>query len=234
MSFKDYELSLVPTFLLENDKDKYFEQSGEMKDLVVDATVDALQARFIESAPNDALLHIGVNDNIERPEIFTDNQYREKLKGVWDRWQKSGTSAQLIKEIRELGFSGLVSIVPQYVEVSPGNFIQYTPIAESNPLMVNFWSNFYVVVGLPHPFTQLLWGDWVWGDGTYWGDVKGDVTLLKRIVQLIKQLKPAHTSCRGVIFLLAPSNQWDNFDWGDGTLFGISKYAILRLREDWE
>lgn len=237
MSYKDYEVSILPTRMAQKGKVEYFEESGEMKDEEREAVIDATQARFIDYAPDDALLLIGSNDSIEKPEALTNDQYRDKLKTVWDRWQKSGTPAQLIKEIRDLGFPGKISIIPKYIEIAPGQWRPSLPDLVGNPdtdPMKNFWSVFYVVIGQPHGYTQILWGDWVWGDGTLWGGIKGDQTLLTRIIQLIQQLKPAHTTCRGIVFELGISKQWDDFNWGDGTLYGLPQYALLQLREDWE
>lgn len=236
MSYKQYETSLLPNWLLVDEKDKFFEQSGEMKDDVISNAQDAIEERFVDISSNQSLIHLSSTFNIEKNAYLTDDQYRDKLREAWDRWIKSGTENQLLKEINQLGFVN-AAVVPKYVETSPGVFINYLDIPESNPSMENFWSSFYIVISKPHSYTQVAWGSFEWGDGTLWGSVAGDMVKIASLLNLIKQMKPAHTSCRGIIFLMDSAvGAWDLFNWTDGTTkYGLTGgYGFIRVLEDWE
>ena len=234
--YQTEELS-PPYFKSDPNYVKLEEDFGIMKDRVVDATKDSLYSDSPYTCTDDALDLIGSDYNLERPEIFTNTQWRNKLKTAWTIWQTSGTTARLTSEIVDLGFPN-VSIVPQYIEISPGNFVNTLGIPEYNPLMDKFWSNFWIVIDQQHPFTLGLWGSFTWGDGTLWGAISpSDQTRLTRIAQLAKLLKPAWTSCRGIVFLLgAPNSFWSGFNYNDGTVYGLpaTSYFVVRLFEEWE
>lgn len=257
-NYNIYTQDLLPTWMLTPDKLPYFVVSGDMKDENASAAVDAVQDSFIQTAPDDALAHIGVNDFIEKPEIFTNAQYRAKLQRTWEIWNRSGTPSLLIDEIKELGLPN-VGILPEYTEIAPFKFIETLPgfneigitsnrLFDNGPItesMIDFWSNFWLVIGQPHPFRQLLWGSFVWGTNhpngfpILWGDIDGDATLVARIIRLIRQYKPAWTSCRGIIFVLGDDAKvWDSFNWGAmGIEYGIippKAFGIQRIFEDWE
>lgn len=254
--YKQYTKELLPAYFLEPDSVGYFDVSGSMKDDVNSAAQDAVQDSFIQSAPNDALNNIGSNFNIQRPGVFSDDQYRTKLEGNWDYWATSGTPNRLITEVESYGFQN-VSILPEWVESPPGTWTKSLPIRDPLPEMdlpndnsfgggmgIGWWSNFWVVIPLPHSFSSILWGtpeSGNWGTGgTYgpylWGGVSGDQALLKDLVALIKKLKPAWSCCRGIIFGLTGFTTWGSFLWADGTVWGtpMGSYVVHYIREDWE
>lgn len=254
-NYEIYTQNLLPTWMLTKDKLPYFDVSGDLKDEAASAAVDAVQDSFIQTAPVDALSHIGVNDYIERPENFSDAQYRAKLQRSWDIWNRSGTPNLLISEIKELGLTN-VGILPEFTEVAPFTFIETIPglneigitsgrTYQSAPIteeQTNFWSNFWLILGQPHPFKPLLWGNFTWGGikngiPILWGDIDGDPTLVARMIRIIKQYKPAWTCCRGIVFILEDGKVWDSFNWGAmGAEYGIfpSKWGVQRIFEDWE
>ncbi|RTK98708.1 MAG: hypothetical protein EKK57_11060 [Proteobacteria bacterium] len=252
--YKIYTEQLLPPWCLDPSKLPYFDISGSMKDSIISASADAIQDSFIETAPVDALSHIGNNDYIEKPETFNDEQYRAKLKRVWSIWEASGTPALMISEVKELGFQN-VAIIPQYLEVSPGVFEPSIPgLFDVKPYFQppdKPWSNWYLIIGQPHPFKRILWGGEVegrllmWGMShlngrpVLWGDIDGDATVLARIIRIIRQYKPAWTSCRGILFLLGDSLVWDGFNWGAmGAKYGLNNItggmALFNIQEDWE
>lgn len=249
MNFVQLEAYKSPTFFLDPPVDKFFAILGKEKDAVIDGVTDAIQAGFVQTAPIDALDELGGNFNIDKPAPFTDGQYRDKLGHAWDFWRTSGTPARLIKEVNDYGYPN-VTIVPQWVEAPPGTFTKTFPgITDPNPDMNiasgAWWSNFYLVIDFPHPsFVKRKWGTpesgkWLTGDsfGTYkWGTPYGDLNIIGSLKKLIRKLKPAWTSCRGIIFVLAGGTFWGNFNWGDGTTYGggISEYAHYPLVEEWE
>lgn len=249
MNFVEYQKFLSPTTFQEDPIDKFEEILGLEKDDVDKGANNAILAGFTNTAPLDALNSLGNNFNIDRPPPLTDLQWRMKLAKQWEFWQTSGTPARLISEIKDYGFPN-VSIIPEYVETSPGNFMKSLPINDQNPAMDiasgGWWSNFWVIIDQPHPFVARKWGSpqagkWGLGDTVYgqykWGSVYGDPSILANLKKLIKKLKPAWTSCRGIIFLFAGAHLWgDGHSWGDGTLWGFppGTYLVERIVEEWE
>ena len=254
--YQQYTRELLPAYFLEPDSFGYFEVSGSMKDDVNSAAQDAVQDSFIQSAPSDALSYLGSNFNIDRGPILTDAQFQTKLEGHWDYWSTSGTPDRLISEIKSYGFIN-ASILPEWVESPPGTWSKSLPIRDPLAEMdlpndnsygggmgVGWWSNFWVVIPLPHSFTPILWGtpeSGNWGTGGpfgpyLWGGIAGDQSLLRALVALIRKLKPAWSSCRGIIFGLTGFTTWGSFAWADGTVCGVpmGSYAVYYIREDWE
>jgi len=250
--YKQYTEQLLPPWALTPDKVPYFAVSGSMKDDVNTATQDAIQDSFIQSAPDDALLNLGSNFNIDKAPPFTNAQYKAKLEEHWQYWKTSGTKSRLLTEIKSYGYPNAY-IIPEYIEFPSGTFTKTIPVKDPNPAMdngkdttgVGWWSNFWVIIDQPHPFTLRKWGTppaGIWGvgappNGIYkWGSLDGDPQQLAALVALIRKLKPAWTSCRGLVFLLIPGGYWGSFNWGDGTLWGLdpSSYSVYPVLEDWE
>lgn len=257
MNFKEYQPYLSPTFIQED----YYKRSqqeifGQVKDDIVGSAKNGIKQGLIQYADNDALVSLGHNFNIDKSPASSFEFFRQKLGKAWEFWQTSGTPARLIAEIKELGFPN-VYILPQYIENPPGTFIKTLPnVIDTNnsgtqwaPNSMeeqgNFWSNFWIIIDQPHDYTARKWGNlttsgkWKLGPngiGYLWGSVFGDPQLLAYIKYIIKKLKPAWTSCRGIVFLLGNAKVWSEPNWGDGTLWGLnpSDYAIERMIENWE
>ena len=167
---------------------------------------------------------------------------------MWDFWNTSATPLRLITEIKEVSGFTKVYIIPQYLETLPGVFSKVIPVNDLNPAiesMGNFWSNFWVVVDLPHGYLPIKWGTPVagkWGVGSSgipykWGALSGDQNLLIYLAKLIKKLKPAWSMCRGIVFIFnTGATLWGVPDYNDGTLWGWlpGSYGIYRIFENWE
>ena len=244
MSFETWESeALAPAFFQDDPILDFIKIYGREKDFVIDGAKQGVVLGLKDYADSQSLPLIGQNFATEKPFPFTELQYREKLKQSWNRWITSGTPNRLITEIKELGFTK-VYIVPQYVESPPGKFKLYIPGLDDHNSQIaalgNFWSNFWVVIDQPHNFTRFLWGSppplGEWGSGYLWGAVNGDINILRQLVRIIKQMKPAWTSCRGIIFIQPGVKIWGVPNWNDGTLWGLNPqdYAVLRISEDWE
>lgn len=246
------EIDEIPSYMLDPDKFGYFQQSGQMKDDINSAAQDAIQNSFVKYAPVDALDKIGNTFNITKPQPMNYEAYRAKLDKHWDYWRTSGTPNRLLTEIHDYGFPN-VAIIPEWIEVTPGNWVKSLPITDPKPQMdlpidpesgTGWWSNFWVVIRLPHSFTARLWGSaeaGKWGiggtDGTYlWGSIAGNQAVLASLKALIRKLKPAWSSCRGIVFGLAGFPAWGDFEWGDGTVWGLlpNTYGVEFVREPWE
>lgn len=249
--YQQYSEILLPPWCLTPNKLPLFDTAGILTDNLNSASIDSVQDSFIQDAPSDVLPHLGNNFNIPRPPGMSDATYRNKLEHQWDYWLTSGTPARLITEIQSYGYPN-VSIIPEWIESPPGTWTKSLPITDPNRFMdvpldpggVGWWSNFWIIINQPHPFTQRLWGtpaSGTWGtggpDGSYlWGGVAGDQNALKALVDIIQKLKPAWTSCRGIVFGLTGFITWGSFNWNDGTHWGVpmGTYAVYYIRENWE
>jgi len=229
-NFADYQRGLIPTYEPNDPLLDYEEILGTKKDELVIADKSAIKSRFVQTAPDDALPHLGVNANTPKPEILTNDQYRAKLAKNWDRWIASGTNARIINDIKELGFTN-VSIIPVWTLVGPNQYVNTLGITELNAGMIPSWATFWVVIDQPHGYQVINWGVPNWG-GFSWGEVTGDKVRLARMVSIIKQMKPAWTSCRGIVFLQGAAKLWDIINWG-GANFG-KNFGVYRIKESWE
>lgn len=243
MEFKQYQPTLCPTYVREDEfKNKQEEAFGEMKDQVNESALNAMYNGFVDTAFDDfALNSLGRNFNIDRSPLFNTEQWRQKLGKVWDFWNTSATPLRLITEIKEASGFTKVYIIPQYIENPPGVFTKTIPTLDLNPViesMGNFWSNFWVVVDLPHGYLPYLWDDsGVWDSGFVWDQLKGDQQLLVYLKALIKKLKPAWSMCRGIVFIFdTGAPLWGGPKYNDGTLWGwkLNTYGIYRILENWE
>lgn len=230
MTFQDYQKGLIPVTNPDDPLATFEEVLGIKKDEAASGARAAVKSAFIQTAPVDALQDLGINFDTPKPEILTDEQYRAKLAKSWDRWTASGTVNNLIAELKELGFVN-IGIVPVWTLIGPNQYVNTLGIDEINPDMQNFWSSFWVVIDKPHGYQVVNWGVPNWGQ-FLWGEVTGDKVKLARAVAIIKQLKPAWTSCRGIVFVQGTEKLWDTFNWGTN-LFGAS-LGVFRIKENWE
>lgn len=260
MNFVEYQKYRSPTTFQEDPIDKFEKILGQEKDDVDLGANNAVSTGFVSTAPDDALNSLGHNFNIDRPPPISNVAWRLKLSKAWDFWKTAGTPARMITEIKDYGYPN-VTILPCWLEISPGNWVKTLPIRDPQPDMdlptddpirpyrgqafgVGWWSSFWIIIRQPHPFTPIFWGtpeSGKWGvGGTFgpykWGGIAGPQEDLNALVKLIKKLKPAWTSCRGIVFGYAGFDTWGSPDWGDGTLWGVtsSDYSVYYIRENWE
>jgi len=228
-NFQEYQASLIPA--PPNDPlTEYQSILGIKKDELALAAKIAIKDRFVQTATDDALPYLGINAATPKPESMTNDQYRSKLGKTWDRWISSGTPDRMVLDIKELGFLN-VGITPVWTLVGPNQYVNTLGIPELNPGFVNSWGAFWVVIGQPNDYSIINWGQFNWG-GSEWGGVVGDKVKLARLVSIIKQMKPAWTSCRGIVFIQGAAKLWDTINWG-ANLFNFD-YGVYRLKEDWE
>jgi len=130
---------LAPPFLKTGEGDAWLGTYGKALDNARQYTLDAIRNRFPSLASPDALPHIGSTCNLEKPENLTDDEFRAMLSEVWPIWLASGTQAGLINEVKRLGFTGPVTVIPVYNEIRTEdginfniNFNYATPEPEQN------------------------------------------------------------------------------------------------------
>lgn len=228
MSFKEYQKNQIPSEV-NNDLGLFLSCLGEKKDEIIQLNKDIIKNRFTRLASTDALNLIGENFNISKPEILTEEQYRTKLLNGWNIKKASGTVNGLIAEIKELGFTN-VAIVPVWTIIAPNKYQNTLNIPDHNPLFNNSWATFWILIGKPHNYQVIAWGDKNYKEFE-WGGILGDLVRLKRLVTIVKENKPAWTSCRGVIFA-NEAKLWDTINWGAEN-FGMT-FGVYRVFENWE
>jgi len=242
MKFTEYQLQLSPTFFQEPYPQALEIIFGKEKDDLWLGASNAVSSGFVQTAPLDALDSLGYGFNLDRYKNYTDDRWRQKLANVWPFWQTSGTPSRLISEVKDLGFTN-VGILPEFIEITSGLFKKTLPIVDPNPCVedcFNYWSNFWIIIAPPHSYGPVLWGTpeaGLWGGGLIWGDLTGDFQTLRDIENLTKKLKPAWTSCRGVVFITDDGKVWSGFNWADGTKYGVfssGSFLFYRFQEQWE
>jgi hypothetical protein len=163
---------------------------GLTKDTVVDAVKQAIKARFIKLAPNDALGYIGDDRVIERYPVDTDATYRARLVAAWETWLYAGTDRGVIAAMNAAGFAN-VQIFNNLV--GPGFEMTWPPDSDAAN-----WSRFWVVITDPQ-WTGVAWGDGhKWGDPWSWGTTAtaADAAWIRAI---IRKWKSSHTICKEIL-----------------------------------
>lgn len=212
---------------------------GAAMDGEVDRLYAAVQSRFPNYAPSDALYYIANERGLERVlQIGTSGTleveavHRLRLQHVWMIWGTSGSQQQVVDE---MGWMGLGSVkVLRRVDFS-------TPPPVGTPYVRAFaklvWSQYDVLVNKPMPVAPLIWGSgWLYGQGSTWGSS----LLLPEIQQmrrLVREHKSAHDTCTYAYFNFEGVALFGSFRWGDGTVYasgtGQGVTAIVIGEDHW-
>jgi Phage tail protein (Tail_P2_I) len=192
---------LAPPWLQRRFGAAWMRVHGRAKDLLVDATRQAIKARFVGLCPADALEYIGRDRLLERYPVDTDDSYRARLAAAWEAWLFGGTERGVRAALEAAGF-GSVTI---YTTQSPG----YPPDADAAN-----WSRFWVELAPPFPpyvaWEAVLFGaaptgsGQLFGAGWTWGSTAtvADVSFVRSI---IRKWKPAHAVCAQILVKLPKS-----------------------------
>jgi len=168
---------------------------GAACDWAFDTLKQAVLARFVSKAPEDALGYLGAERSIERYPGDTLATYRARVQAAWDLWQQGGTAAGVILALTSMGFSSVRIYTAN--GAGPSGELTWPPDGDTAN-----WSRFWVLIDVsgseanPFDWQPTAWGTGDWGTGT-WGSTAtvAQVQLVRRVIQT---WKAAHEVCAGL------------------------------------
>lgn len=211
--YATYQTSLQPVPLRGTWGEAWGTALGLTKDVCAAATIQAVAARFVQLAPEDALGIIGDERLLPQNPGESAQAYRARLLAAPELWQWAGTEYGIKTALSYLGFSNvdIFENVDWVVPPSPG----YSAGDE--------WWRFWIVIWPPHGFGPPKWRV---GDGSIVG--AAGLTLgftysptgLPALRPTIFRWKPAHAQLCGVIVVLSGTIVGGGWLIGDGTPIG--------------
>lgn len=138
MNLTEFIVSKAPPRLLWADwEQRFVVVVGSLLDILADGATYALQCRFIDYAPSDALPYLGRDRKLERGPNEPDATWRARLFAAWDSWAWAGTVHPdgLLGQLVAWGFTDGTD-VPVLVE---SQHAYYPPRAK-------WWSRFWIVI----------------------------------------------------------------------------------------
>ena len=195
--YHEYLLQLVPTWLRGPLGGAWMESHGLVLDGLVEGARQAIRARFVPTAPVDALPLLASERQLERQPPDSESSWRARLLGAWETWGWVGTKRGIRDAVLATGY---FAHAPVY------NHLQWP----AGPDASAGWDEFWVVVS-GHPWVSE--GDWDdpgdWDDGGTW-DTTASPDEVDRVLRQVRLFKPADARCAGVVVLL------DGSLWPDG------------------
>jgi hypothetical protein len=209
MTYREWQRRLAPPWLQEGAGGRFLEGLGEAKDGLAEQVRQAILARMIQRASEDALALIGEDRFLPRFPGEPTEAYRARLLAAWEFWRRAGTLPGLVYWLRIMGYE------PFVVEWS-----HYDP---------SIWAEFSLYLWPYRPeFTTDRWDDGVgaWDDYTTWDYTIAGVEL-ERIPALVREMKPAHARVRSIYYIPCPKDAWDDGGvWDDGGAWNLEPVQI--------
>lgn len=175
---------------------------GAEKDILVGLAKDAVTARFLPTAPSDALSLLGDERQIGRQSGEAESSFRARLAGAWESWSWVGTRYGVSLAVGLLGWG--------YPAVISYRELPWDSAADR-------WARLRVIFTGAAAWTGSAWGSWVWGSRLVEGietvdPVVARVTLRRVLRQWINARDRvfAVTIARGGAL-------WGRFVWGSGS-----------------
>lgn len=181
--YRDYVERLpTPPWLLGKWGRRWLYMTGLVFDALVEATRQAVKARFPTVAPDDAIPLIG-KDRVLEPGLGESlDTYRARIIGAWEAWSWAGTEKGLIDQLKAWLPSADWALVanrewsvppagrPASADWDPGHGKpgdpDYRPSRGYAAIDGDaWWSRMWVLLQGDHP-----WKVWHYGDGTRFGD----------------------------------------------------------------
>ncbi len=199
MTYREWQRRLAPPWLQEGAGGRFLEGLGEVKDGLAEHVRQAVLARMIQRAPEDVLAFIGEERLLPRFPGELVEAYRARLLAAWEFWRRAGTLPGLVYWLRAMGYEPFV-VEWHYYDRS-------------------IWAEFSLYLWPYRPeFTTDRWDDGVgaWDDGTTWDYTIAGVEL-RRVPELVREVKPAHSKIRSIYYIPGPRDVWDDGAvWDDG------------------
>lgn len=228
-TFLDFVKGLAPTWGHGTYGERFLGLWGVVANTLAEGLSEAVRAPLLyrSAITDDALDLDGSNRNMPRYTTETSAAYLARLKTAWTAWRRAGTKYAIETQLELFGFAAVTVYTPKRTHpvygTTHGEWVRppYTHPIDGTP----WWSQFWVVIDAPHPYSWPKWGTLVWGAFT-WGfyTAAGPVDLASAIRALVRRWRAAHIICQE-IFILGDTDTpmwghnmtWGSFTWGAGT-----------------
>ena len=177
--FITYEVAISPTWLQRHWGEAWTLVQAVVKDAMISGAKDAVKARFIEFAPEDALTKLGIERQLPKVTSETVAAYRLRLLAAWDTWSFAGTKIGVVSALTVLGYT--VTLLEN---------ADWTP-----DFAVNDWWRFWVFLVPTVPFVD---------DGS-----PATLAKIADIRNTIALWKAAHALLIDLVVLPAGAELWD-------------------------
>ena len=106
MSYEQWQSRIpqAPPWFLRPRGAAWLRAHGKIKDLFVALVKQAAKAGLPSHAPEDALVEIGAERQLDQGPTETDDDYRDRLNRAWDLWPIAGTHQGILLELKAQGF----------------------------------------------------------------------------------------------------------------------------------
>jgi hypothetical protein len=142
---------------------------GLVFDVMSQAVLEAVKARFASTGPVDALPYMGTERGIARGPSETEASYRERLRTAWSAWSSAGEAACILAQLAIYGVTAKMY----------GNH----EILTEYPKDLDNWSRFWLIIEIQQ---------FPWGSGPPDAAAQADIS------RIVRQWKPAHWICPSV------------------------------------
>lgn len=222
MPFRDTIRNLAPPWLLEQVGEGVLYAKGMVFDVLQTWLSTGIQARFPDSAPEDALGYIGNDRQLDRGPWELASTYRVRLRKAFDHFQTWGNAETMIRQLvaffNDSGYTPAIRTVTDKAvwheydwgtgavnrtKVTPSNWkwdAQAGTFAKRN-------RGWVIIDSTAGPWARVKWG----GYGVKWGmrnrpwGSNATKQEVQSIRNLIRKWKPAHINCLYVLVVFDPS-----------------------------
>jgi hypothetical protein len=220
--YLDYEVGLAPPYLQGFWGRRWLGAFGYLKDTIIDGCKQAIKARFVKIAPEDAVPFIGAERGIERAPNEAFGSYKTRVENAWDIWLHAGSSEAHVNALSAFGVSRSAVWV----------FNTHSGFAwDSN----TYWSRLWIVITAGgHPWTQELWNDGgIWDDTGTW-DTTATVGEVAAIRRAVRQFKSGQTY-PVALFVALSGDVWGPGFWDEPGTWDTTagKVAMWLLGHTW-
>jgi len=215
MTYREWQKRLAPPWLQEGVGGRFLEGLGEVKDDLAEAVRQAVLARMIQRAPEDAFALIGEERLLPRFPGELVEAYRTRLLAAWEFWRKAGTLPGIALWLRAAGYDAHIWELYRY-----------------NP---SLWAEFAVYLWPYRPErTTDRWDEGgTWDDETDWDYTLNGLEPI-RTLELIREVKPAHAHLRFISYIPGPRDAWnDPGVWDDGGAWNPEPVYIAGSLDVW-
>lgn len=203
---------------------------GLVFDALSEATKLATKARFVETAPDDAIPRLARDAALEPGLDESLDTLRNRVGDAWEAWPTAGTEAGLLGQLR-VWFPGTdIALISnrEWSVAPPGRPPSPGKVAITGD---DWWSRMYVVIG-----PQTRWqddGTWddegVWDDGGTW-DSTAFLFEIEAAKRIVRDWKAGHEYVPAIFVLTADAELWDYPEgtWDDPGFWMDAPLGVIR------